>query len=129
MGLLFFLTVGFLFVYLCYLIFASDTSFESWRASYLARRSAEQKAIAESVLLKNRTRNFDGLKVEYTGIENGSVLFNVYILEFDPNYPYRYRIPKREAKKEFLLYNRKFRITYADPEKIRLEPLLKSRVK
>jgi hypothetical protein len=119
---LFLLAIGLLFSYLFYLISSSERTLESWRASYFARRAAEEKKRSENILRKNQTRIFGELKIKYCGIEKDLILFDVFILELDPIYPYRYKIPKKMTKKGFFLSGRPFRITYFDPEKIRLEP-------
>jgi hypothetical protein len=109
------------------LVVSSDVSLERWRASYVARRAAEERKIAESVLHKNRTRIFDGIKVEYCGIDDDFLLFDVFILALDPLYPYRYKIPKKAAKEGFYLSDRRFRVKYFDSEKIKLVTVLEPR--
>ncbi len=117
---LFLVATGLLFAYLGYLIASEELSLQRWQASYLARRSAEEKSIADSILYKNHTWTLDGIKIKYCGMEKDKVLFDVYILDLDPLAGYRYRIDKKEAKKGFLLAKRRFQATYVDPNKIQL---------
>ena len=120
--ILFFSSLFLIFSYLLYYLTTGtyDPSARRWVSRTEARDLIPQGA-GNFVLKKKQHTVTGNLKITYLGMAAGAILIDLVILDLDPVYAYRYRIPVAKAKKEFLLSNSRFRASSVTPDNIRLE--------
>ncbi len=72
------------------------------------------------ILLRNESQTVGKLKITYLGIADGSLRFDVNILDLDPNFAYRYTVPLAHAKKRFRIAEQYFQAQATSQRKVRL---------
>ena len=116
---------GSLFLIFSYLIYFLTTGTYDQSARRWVSRTEVRDLIPQgdgNFILKNDVPVITGnLKITYHGMRAGALLIDLVLLELDPVYAYRYRIPVARARKEFSLSNSRFRASLVTPDKIRLE--------
>ena len=72
------------------------------------------------ILLRNEAQTIDKLRITYLGIVDKHLLFDVNLLDLDPNFAYRYKVPLIQAKKRFHIAENYFQVLSTSKNKIRL---------
>ena len=72
------------------------------------------------ILLRNEAQTVGKLKITYLGIVDKHLLFDVNILDLDPNFAYRYTIPLAQAKERFRITEQYFQAQATSNNKLRL---------
>ena len=119
----FFTAIGLFFIY--FIISVSKGNVDpvyNRRPPGMPLRTDAPRTAGELVLHKDQPQTFGRLLLTYRGISNGDLVLDVVLLELDPDYPYRHRIPKNSAAQGFRMANTDFRILSAGPKKLSLEP-------
>ena len=115
------------FIY--FLIFVpkdSRYSYRRWQSSSADNAPMERYQPKEQnriVLPLNQPINFEDLILTYKGKQGRSILLDVIIPELDPSVAYHHAIPVSEAKKEFYLASRRFKLTSSSYTLIRIKRL------
>ncbi len=126
--LLFFSAVILLFSYLVYVLVMNktDPAFDRWMQRWRPEGAAADAPAPPPedpfLFVRRRPKIADGLKITFRGARNGVVAFDLIILDLDPAYAYRRRIPLKEARRGFQLGDRRFRIERMEGGAVRLEP-------
>ena len=131
-AILFFTMVIALFGYFIYFLAMGNTDpayywqhSESWKPAPLQPDAPRSKEIAAAlntslVLVRNEAQTIGRLKFTYLGISAKHLLFDVNILDLDPNFAYRYTIPQAQAKKRFRIAEQYFQAHATSQKKVRL---------
>lgn len=72
------------------------------------------------ILLRNEAQTIGKLKVTYLGIADKRLLFDVKLLDLDPNFAYHYAIPLAQSKKRFRMAENYFQAQATSKSKVRL---------
>mgnify|MGYP000055993844 CR=1 FL=1 len=109
----FFSITGFCFVSLVYYLvtFTPDPANKFGVATATAGTSVPQSTAPDSIYLKRgKMQSIDGLQITYRGIEAGALLIDVTLIDLDPDYAYRRRIPRNTALQGFQMASRHFKL-------------------
>jgi hypothetical protein len=138
-AILFFTVVIALFSWFIYFLAVGNTDpAYYWRQSAARQSAARQSAFLQPtasdvstststdakdtrlLLLRNQAQTVGKLKITYLGMAERNLLFDVYILDLDPSFAYRYIIPLSQAKKHFRITDQYFQAHATSNSKIRL---------
>jgi hypothetical protein len=72
------------------------------------------------ILLRNEAQTIGKLRITYLGIADKRLLFDVNLLDLDPNFAYRYAIPLAQSKKRFRIAENYFQAKATSNSKVRL---------
>jgi len=76
-----------------------------------AGRPVQSMAISDQVILeKNKKRDIGRNSLVFRGLAKNKIIVDLYLLEMDPEQPYEKRFSKKEAKKEMVLGEGKYRL-------------------
>lgn len=129
---LFFTMVIALFGYFIYFLVMGNTDpAYYWQQPASGQRvplqpdAPSSKSIATAVnnrliLLRNEAQTIGKLRVTYLGIADKRLLFDVNILDLDPNFAYRYVIPMAQSKERFRMAETYFQAQATSKSKVRL---------
>ncbi len=125
--ILFFTMSGIVFSLSLYLVATSAMKSEA-RANvgnvHVASAAGTESGIDEDqvrvILRRDEKNSFGKVDVIYRGIENDQIKLDVFILDLDPNYPYRREITCRQAKEGFRLGGLHFELISAGRAKAKL---------
>jgi hypothetical protein len=119
----FFFLVGYLFVYLLYMITSRHTE-QAFRRDLPPRPDTQRaKPIQDKGLfLKDQPHITGRLKIIYRGHTAGDILIDLILMDLDADYAYPRRIPINEAKRGFRLSDSRFKLVSVDADYIRLIP-------
>lgn len=131
-AILFFSIVIALFVYFIYFLVMGNTDpAYYWQQSALREPTPLQpadpssKSVADAlnnrlILIRNQAQTIGKLRITYLGIVDKHLLFDVNLLDLDPNFAYRYTVPLAQAKKRFRIAENYFQAQATSKSKVRL---------
>jgi hypothetical protein len=130
-AILFFMAVIALFSWFIYFLVVGNTDpAYYWRQAYNRQPTSNQAnappaAAAEARLLlqRNKAQTIGKLKITYLGKADRHLLFDVHILDLDPNFAYRYIIPLAQAKAGFPITDQYFQAHATSNNRISLTQL------
>jgi hypothetical protein len=130
-AILFFTLIIALFAYFIYFLVAGNTD-----PAYYWQRQTQRGATSASrsptsvksgaaldkgfILIRNKAETVGKLRITYLGTADKHLLFDVHLLDLDPNFAYRYTIPLDQAKERFRIGDRFFKAHAISNGKIRL---------
>jgi hypothetical protein len=119
----FFLPVSLAFIGLVYYLvtFARHPADRSLQAT--AEKTAVQPLFGRNIILpQGRPQTIGRLQLTYRGMQADHVLIDVTLLDMDPNYTYRHRIPRPEAASGFRLAHLNVKLISSGRSGIKLAP-------
>ena len=72
------------------------------------------------VLVKGQSQTIGKIEMTYRGLDAGSVLIDITLLELDPQYPYHRKIPRAVARQGFWLAQQHYRVVSAGRSRLKL---------
>ena len=85
----------------------------------------QSKAVAAAlnqspILIRGQAQTIGKLRITYLGMADKHLLFDVNLLDLDPNFAYRYTIPRAQSKKRFRIAEAYFQAQATSNSKVRL---------
>ena len=126
-AVLFFTLVIALFAYFIYFLAVGNTD-----PAYYWQQNANRKPAASTakavtgtpsqrlLLMRNKPQTIGKLRLTYLGIADKHLIFDVNIMDLDPNFAYRYTIPLARSKKRFRIAETYFQAQATSRSKVRL---------
>lgn len=129
-AILFFTLVIALFAYFIYFLVAGNTdpAYYWQRQNQRATRTLTPPTSGKRgtpldkglILIRNKAQTVGKLRITYLGLADKHLLFDVHLLDLDPNFAYRYTIPLNQAKERFRIAEQYFKAHATSNSKIRL---------
>lgn len=123
----FFLVCTLIFGYFVYLIaFGSpDPRYSNWMSGARSSpgapvRPAEVTRDGPIVMVKDRQINLEDVQLTYRGLTSGLLQLDLVLLEMDPHYTYRRRIPLQEARRGFQVSYQHLKVVSASRQQLKL---------
>lgn len=127
---LFFTIVIAVFAYFIYFLVSgkTDPAYYWQRRGRLTPTTAVSRPLdaapAKSlILIRNKVQTVGKLRITYLGLADKYLRFDVNLLDLDPDYTYRYTIPREQARKRFRIADQYFRADTTSNSKIRLSQM------
>jgi hypothetical protein len=122
--ILFFMTIGALFVGFIYFTLFGDRDpryrrLEESASSFKASRAAAPDPL-NIRLTRDQAKTVGNLRLVYHGCEDAKVIISVTISELDPEVAYRHRIPLQEARAGVRLGGQPFKVVSAGKSELHL---------
>jgi hypothetical protein len=86
----------------------------------IKKPAIESRLPGKLVLEKDQQRTFGKLKLTYRGLNSGSIILDVVLVELDPEYAYRHCIPQDTAAQGIRFAGAKFNVLSAGRNKLYL---------
>lgn len=113
-------------IVLAYLVFYLATFTPSYADARPSTSAATAGLIAPAahkniILVKGQTQTIGGkIELTYQGLDTGSVVIDITLLDLDRNYAYRRKIPKRVAHHGFQLAQRQYQLISANRSRLKM---------
>lgn len=118
----FFLSVSLIFIY--FIHFLATGSYDPTQMRWVTKTEAGNalhQGEGNFLLQKNQEFATGRMKITYLGIDAQALVIDLVLMDLDPYYAYRHRIPTDAARQGFYLSEVHFRASSLTPTAVRLE--------
>lgn len=116
----FFLGCGLFVTYCVYYLVNPPSSPHSAPAITASAKVQKAKTSADCVFVRGQANAVDNLELRYVGLEKDIILIDVTIVDLDPEYAYRHRIPKKSARNGFQVAGKSFKLLSVNDSVLKL---------
>jgi len=97
--------------------------YQQWRAhnEQAAQPQPARQTIEQFILSKDEKLDFKKISLEYKGIHEKSYLLHLYLLDFDRQQPFSFRVSKKDAKEPITFGGHQFRILSGNDRFIKMK--------
>ena len=122
MTIIFFGACGLFMTYCVFYLTNLSPAPQSAAAATASALPQQTDSPARYVLVKGQASTLGNLQLRYMGMDDDIILIDVTIVDLDPEYVYRHRIPRQRATDGFRVAGKAFRLLSINSSVLRLKP-------